>query len=142
MFTDCHFANVHPDDDGPLAAWSLMKLPDIGGMIKNKIMKLMGGAKFEPWRGWPVREEEAMEFDPNGGLPDDSEREITKICCSKPMRKCITIGEPTVVVRALPAPVFTSLLHADQGHAVQRCRCAPTRRRLGCGGRREAQEFL
>ena len=25
------------------------------------------------------------------------------------------IGEPTVVVRALPAPVFTSLLHADQG---------------------------
>ncbi|CAJ1373506.1 unnamed protein product [Effrenium voratum] len=73
MFTDCEFENTHPDDN-----------------------------EFEPWRGWPFRGINAMEFQPNGGLPPDGEREITKICCKKPMPKCVTIGEPTVVVRGLP----------------------------------------
>ncbi|CAE7724882.1 unnamed protein product, partial [Symbiodinium pilosum] len=136
MFTDCEFANVHPDDDGFLK----LPLPDVGGMAKKK---LMGGLKFEPWRGWPFREEEPMAFDPNGGLPDDSQREITKICCSKPMRKCVTIGEPTVVVRGLPATVLASMfIREDEGEAaVQRRRCW-TPSAPGVRGRSSARDFL
>ncbi|CAE7558821.1 unnamed protein product [Symbiodinium sp. CCMP2592] len=141
MFTDCKFTNMHPDDDG----FFKLPFPDIGGLIKAK-MALLSPLKFEPWRGWPIREEDPMKFDPNGGLPDDSTREITKICCQKPTKKCLTIGEPTVVVRALPAAVAT--LFADEGLlTVQRShRGAPTQeRRLRGRGRdaqREAQEFL
>eukprot|EP00439_Symbiodinium_sp_Y106_P026823 s534_g3.t1 len=141
MFTDCKFTNTHPDDDG----FFKLPFPDIGGLIKAK-MALLSPLKFEPWRGWPIREEDPMKFDPNGGLPDDSTREITKICCQKPTKKCITIGEPTVVVRALPAAAAT--LFADEGLlTVQRHQsgAAKKERRLRGRGRdaqREAQEFL
>ncbi|CAE7028286.1 unnamed protein product [Symbiodinium microadriaticum] len=137
MFTDCKFTNMHPDDDG----FFKLPFPDIGGLIKAK-MALLSPLKFEPWRGWPIREEDPMKFDPNGGLPDDSTREITKICCQKPTKKCLTIGEPTVVVRALPAAVAT--LFADEGLlTVQRHHRGKERRLKGRrDAQREAQEFL
>eukprot|EP00434_Breviolum_minutum_P025149 symbB.v1.2.022217.t1/scaffold1962.1/size110877/3 len=98
MYTDCAFENTHPDDGGVWKSPGSMLNDLAGGAVDDLMAK---GFKYEPWRNWPFRGVHPMVADPNGGLPPDASRTITKICCEKPMRKCVTIGEPTVVVRSL-----------------------------------------
>mmetsp|Transcript_21052 Transcript_21052/g.39559 ORF Transcript_21052/g.39559 Transcript_21052/m.39559 type:complete len:203 (-) Transcript_21052:195-803(-) len=133
MLTNCEFANAHPDETG----FPKLPLPDLQGAAMKKLANSM---TYEPWRGWPIREAEPMAFNPNGGLPDDSTRSITKICCAKPIKKCLTIGEPTVVVRSIPVWGMAPLL-GEQGEELLTAPARPhamTRNRGGAQG----QTFL
>lgn len=124
MYTDCAFENTHPEDGGTWKSPGSLLNDLVGGAVDDIMGKL---GKYEPWRGWPFRGVHPTPADPNGGLPPDASRTITKICCEKPMRKCITIGEPTVVVRALPI-VIPDLA----GDATRKVLWAARRWRPGC----------
>ncbi|CAK9071230.1 unnamed protein product [Durusdinium trenchii] len=116
MFTDCGFENAHPEDDG-LHPPVLDIFPSAKDVLGNAM-------KYEPWRGWPFRTKYPMEFNDYGGLPPDNERQITKICCNKPLRKCLTIGEPTVVVRLAPIlGLELRMQQVDTGVLLLRARC-------------------
>ncbi|CAK9071232.1 unnamed protein product [Durusdinium trenchii] len=104
MFTDCGFENAHPEDDG-LHPPVLDIFPSAKDVLGNAM-------KYEPWRGWPFRTKYPMEFNDYGGLPPDNERQITKICCNKPLRKCLT-ARPVLYRAQRPTASHLSCLSTD-----------------------------
>merc|ERR1739845_52719 len=107
--TECAFENVDPEDRGIGAGNLKLDLPSLPMDSETE------GEKWEPWRGWPFWQDELP------GMPGTGVQKyhVRRICCQKPLRKCLDTDSPNVAIRAVPLLI---VLPAVPPRATRWCR--------------------